>query len=304
MTGAVGRGRLLGAIVCALTLAIPAAARADEPVQVRWETLLPPVGADSRHQVRSLPECRKVRLACIDRVARRLARRADAYGCDHRALFPRNYEMLTKVLRSYVARRDFFDDRRYLILQVVLFARLYHAAMDAWERDPAQVPGAWRVALEAWRQGDTFGVQDLLLGINAHVQRDMPFVVAALGMRFRDGRSRKPDHDRGNLVLDAAYEDIVDMVAREYDPTTGVFASPLHEGDDYFGLETVKLWREGVWRNAERLLNARTEAQRARVAAQIEQQAELSARSMAVERMPGHGARRDAYCNSRRQPAK
>jgi hypothetical protein len=94
------------------------------------------------------------------------------------------------------------------------------------------------------------------------------------------------------------------MVARDFDPSTSVFASPLHEGDDYFGLETVKLWREGVWRNAERLMNARSGAERAQVAQSIEQQAELTARSMAVERTPGYGARRDAYCNSRRQPAK
>jgi hypothetical protein len=283
---------------------VPGAARADEPVNVRWETLLPPIGAKSTKQVRSLPECRRVRLACVDRVIRGLRRRADAYGCDHRALFPRNYELLTIELRKWILRRGFYDDNRYLILQVVLFARFFHAAMDQWERDPAKVPGAWRVALEAWRQGDTFGVQDLLLGINAHVQRDMPYVVAILGLRMRDGRSRKPDHDRGNLVLDAGYEPIVEMVAERYDPSTSVFASPLHEGDDYFGLETVKLWREGVWRNAERLRGARSDAERAQVAQQIEQQAELTARSMAAERAPGYGKQRDAYCNSRLQPAK
>jgi hypothetical protein len=46
----------------------------------------------------------------------------------------------------------------------------------------------------------------------------------------------------------------------------------------------VRSWREGVWRNAERLLAAKTNAERAQVAASI--------------------AQRDAYCRSRTQPEK
>jgi Family of unknown function (DUF5995) len=84
---------------------------------------------------------------------------------------------------------------------------------------------------------------------------------------------------------------------------TGVINSPLTPADDYAGIEMVRMWREGVWRNAERLLNARSDAERAQVAQSIETQAELSARMMA-EPTPGYGARRDAYCRSRTQPAK
>jgi hypothetical protein len=161
------------------------------------------------------------------------------------------------------------------------------------------VPGAWRVALEAWQKGDTVGIQDLLLGINAHVQRDMPFVVAAAGV----GPKRKADHDRMNLVLDDAYESIVRMVGERYDPSTDVLAPSFLPTDDYMGLEMVKGWREGVWRNAERLLDAKTEGERAQVAESIEDNAEAQARLMAVPQ-PGYGPQRDAYCKSKLQPAK
>jgi hypothetical protein len=293
---------LLLTLLCAL--ALPGAASAAEPMSVRWETLLPPsAAAGQARQVRSLPECRRARLRCMDRVIRNQRRLADRYGCDHRAVFARNYQLLSTKLRGYLARPRFFADRRYLVLEATLFDRLYQAAMRNWETDPAAVPGAWRVALEAWRQGDTNGVQDLLLGINAHVQRDMPFVVAAMGVRFPDGRTRKPDHDRVNEVLNAAFESIVRMVERDYDPMTSVYASPLTPADDYAGIEMVRTWREGVWRNAERLLSARSKSERAQVAASIEAQAEASARAMAAPQ-PGYGAQRDAYCKSRAQPEK
>ena len=42
----------------------------------------------------------------------------------------------------------------------------------------------------------------MLLGINAHVQNDMPFVIAALGLRNKKGGSRKPEHDLVNEVLE------------------------------------------------------------------------------------------------------
>jgi hypothetical protein len=38
-------------------------------------------------------------------------------------------------------------------------------------------------------------------GINAHVQNDMSFVLAALSLRNQRGVSRKPDHDMFNVVL-------------------------------------------------------------------------------------------------------
>ena len=70
-------------------------------------------------------------------------------------------------------------------------------------------------------------------------------------------------------------------------------ASPA---DNVAGLEMVKGWREGVWRNAERLLNATTPAQRQSVADSIELNAASWARGIAAARVPGYRAVRDAYC--------
>ena len=294
--------RRLGAalvVASSLVLAVAPGARAGEPVNVPWESMLPPVGTNVGALPKGLPECRHLRVACVDQAARRFGRLADRYGCDHRAVFARNYQILTQVLARYLRTPGYFDDPRYIEFEAVLFERAYLAAMRIWDQDPMREPGAWRVALEAWHQGDTYGLQDLLLGINAHVQRDMPFVVAAAGV----GARRKPDHDRINLVLDAAYNQIVQMVNDDFDPTTGVIAPSFLPADDYFGLELVKAWRQGVWHNAERLLDAKTEADRRQVIASIESNAQTQAQLMA-EPTPGWGAQRDAYCRSKLQPAK
>ena len=48
------------------------------------------------------------------------------------------------------------------------------------------------------------GTGDLLLGINAHVNRDLPFVLASMGLVRPDGQSGKADFDKADHFLNDA----------------------------------------------------------------------------------------------------
>jgi hypothetical protein len=183
----------------------------------------------------------------------------------------------------------------YLYTEDALFADVYFNSLKRWAHGQS-VPPAWQIAFQTARDGQVNAGQDMLLGINAHVQNDMPFVVAALGVRNGNGQSRKPDHDKVNLILDAAYEQVVEAVARRYDSLVSLTNASWDPLDDAGGLEMVKGWREGVWRNAERLLNAKSDAERGQVAAQIQQNAAAWARLIAGPQTPGYRAQRDAWC--------
>jgi hypothetical protein len=69
--------------------------------------------------------------------------------------------------------------------------------------------------------------------------------------------------------------------------------------DDVLGLELVKGWREQVWRNAERLVNADGRAEREQVARQIQQNAANWARGFAAVEQDAYRATRDAYCRDK-----
>ena len=103
----------------------------------------------------------------------------------------------------------------------------------------------------------------MLLGINAHVLNDMPFVIAALGVRTARGESRKPDHDAMNRALRRGYQPVIDAVRKRYDLSLDLTNPEQALIDDAAGLEMVRGWRELVWRNAERLVNAQSGAERA-----------------------------------------
>ncbi|MBV9214131.1 MAG: hypothetical protein JOZ25_10865, partial [Actinobacteria bacterium] len=230
--------------VAALALIAAVAAGAAEPVDVNWPSYLPALPGTTTVQPRSVPHCRRSSVRCVDTEIRRMRALQDALGCDHRAVFATTYLTLTKVLRRTV-RKDphFFEYSHYLYTEDALFADVYFNTVHAYERH-RPVPPAWQIAFDTARSGQVNAGQDMLLGINAHVQNDMPFVVAALGQHTRSGASRKPDHDRVNEILNAAYEPVVEAVANRYDPlitTTNAKWSPV---DDIAGLEAVKEWRE------------------------------------------------------------
>jgi Family of unknown function (DUF5995) len=286
---------LTAATAAALACAGGASA-SSHPANVQWESYLPALPSTTKVQPHSVPFCRKPSPACVDTEVRRLRAAQDGFRCDHRAVFATTYLQLTRAFRTVVRKqKGFFDYPRYLYLEDALFADVYFNTLTAWRRGKP-VPPAWRIALETARSGQVNAGQDMLLGINAHVQNDMPFVIAALGLRTREGASRKPDHDRVNEILDAAYEQVVEAVARRYDPLVSTTNASWNPVDDIGGLELVKGWREGVWRNAERLLSAKSAAERRQVASQIKQYAAGWAAFMAAPQTPGYRAQRDAYC--------
>ena len=283
--------------------AAPAGALAGpDPENLPWPELLPPAPVPTSVQPHPVPHCRNAGIHCMDALLHRLRRQWRALDprCDHRALFSLAYLRITKGLRDDLARPHprFFRYRRWMIAVIVDFSNRYFATFRDYARG-RPVPESWRIAYDEDMHGDTSGGQDVLLASNAHTQHDLPYIYADMGMRTRHGASRKPDHDRVNEVLDRAYQPVVNAVAERYDPllfTTNASWDPL---DDIGGLEMVKGWREGVWRNAERLVNARSAAERQQVADQIHQNAALWAEAMAAPQTPGYRAQRDAYCAGR-----
>jgi hypothetical protein len=236
-------------------------------------------------------------MRCFSDTIRKMRKLRARLGCDHRAVFATTYLLLTEQMRDTIRRQPHvFDDRRWLIYEDTVFANFYFSVMRSYDRGKP-IPGAWKVAFDTARTGDANGGQDMLLGINAHVQRDMPFVLATVGVRTKSGATRKPDHDVVNQILSDAYEPIVSAIGQRYDSIVTITNASWNPIDDIAGLEVVKGWREGVWRNAERLLDAKTAADRRQVSDSIETNAATWASLIASGQVPpGYRAQRDAYC--------
>ena len=288
----------MGVATAVLVVAVvtPAAAMAQAPPRVPSTDLLPPVAPDEPAPD-AAPVCGEHGLVCVRYVEQELAGWEAHFGCDHRAVFPTVYRLLTRQIRLVLEDDPgFFDDPAGVGLEALAFYELYEQMItDHLAGRP--VPEAWQVAMDAAATGDWTAGHDMLLAINAHVQRDMPFAVERIGLVLPDGSSRKPDHDRGNEILNDAYIPIVQEVGRRYDPLmTDVEALPL--ADDVAANQLVAGWREGVWRNAESLVSTAGSPARAISETAIETHAATWAETMRTGEVPGHREVRDAHCRA------
>jgi hypothetical protein len=302
-----GRARLatLIAFVAGVFACASSPALADSLLvpNTNWTALLPALpGTPTEPQPGPVPYCEVSSVGCIDTEIQRLQALRAQLGCDHRAVFATTYLELTREIRRTIdTDPGMFGDLNYLYTEDALFADFYFDTFQAWQNG-ADVAPAWRIAFQQAERGQITGAQEMLLGINAHVQNDMPFVIAALGVRMPDGTSRKPDHDAVNEVLNRAYGSVVEAIRQRYDPLIAVTNPAVVPADDIAGLEMVRGWRELVWRNAERLLTAPTESARQQVAKQIEANAAGWAAGIAATQVPGIRASRDAYCRKQLGP--
>jgi hypothetical protein len=258
----------------------PAAA---DPPFVPWSALLP--GLTTTYEPSSSNLCAAGRLPCVDAVIREMSNRFDALGatCDHNAIFALTYLRTTEAYRVAVVEPGFFSDPNFINHQDAIFAKYY---FDAWDEYRAarfgNVPWAWQLAFKAADQRRVTGVGNMLLGMSGHVNRDLPYVLAAIGLVKPDGSSRKPDHDRVNVFLNRVVEPLIDEAAARYDPTVDDTQIDGTRFDEAALLQLLVAWREQAFRNAELLVGAPTPAARALVEQAIEQNAAIEANLLIV----------------------
>ena len=289
----------LGALLAVLLLFVPGIARAEEPPFLGWTALLP--GLTTEYEPSSENDCAAGRTRCVDAVIREMQRRFDplANACDHDAIFSLTYLRTTEEYRRTIEDPTFFDDTRFVNHEDAVFARYYFDAYDDWSAGRlSAVPRAWAIAFASADQRAVSAAGNIALGINAHVQRDLPFVLASIGLVTADGSSRKPDHDRVDEFLNRVADDLYPEIARRFDPTLDDSELP-GTADNFAEFQIIPTWREIAWRNAERLVSAPNPQARAQVAADIEAYAASQAQTLRAiyQYGPlGSSAARDAYC--------
>jgi hypothetical protein len=238
--------------------------------------------------------CRSQRDACVDRLLVEMRRGVDRLGCEHNAVFALLYWRTTEGIRDAL-RAGEFSDRRYWNQVTTAFGRYYLDAFAAWRHGRRRdAPGAWRIAFDAARDERVSTLGDLMLGINAHVNRDLAFVYYRL--RTRSHR----DHLVVNEVLRRVQPVVFPELMSGYDPTL----AGQRSADPNLSLDIFS-WRELAWRNARRLTHARSMAARRAIAAGIERHAITMARRIraAFPTPPADAAARDSFCDQHRPRA-
>jgi hypothetical protein len=282
------------ALAQVMLMASPSTARAEDPPYVPWSDLVP--GLSTEHDPSSENLCTRGDIRCIDSLIKEMQRRFDALAkrCDHDAVFALTYLRTTEQFRISSTTSGFYQDPPFMNHWAAVFGKLYLDWYDAWHAGrKSEVPEAWRVAFRAADTRAVSAAGNLQLGMSAHINRDLPFVLESIGQVAPDGSSRKPDHDAVNRFLNRVTDIVIPEIARRFDPSISITNVPGTKIDSTVLFQLVQGWREVAWRNGE-LLSADAD-----VGDTIEAAAATEAAVLKLGTQYSLGqssASRDAYC--------
>lgn len=154
------------------------------------------------------------------------------------------------------------------------FADYYFDALATYEQG-AVAPAVWQVAHDAARQPKTLALQNLLLGVNAHINYDLMLVVADLlqpewPQSTEAQRRRHADFTHVNTIIARTIDAVQDEIVEPGAPalrTVDFLFGPL---DEWVTVQVIGGWREEVWRQALDMLAAPTADQREALRRRVE----------------------------------
>jgi hypothetical protein len=196
---------------------------------------------------------------------------------DRRAVFLTLYGIVSSEMRLRVAERAFADSE-WVHRYAVAFANLYRQALEDYDAGrTAAVPRAWRLCFDAARSGTGLVLQDMLLGVNAHVNNDLPVALSGVSID-PDRTARYADHSAVNAVLGSVTDRAAQQIAGLYAPGVAMLDDCAGEMDELLSLFSLEIARESAWEAAVSLANARGPVERRLVSTLIGSRAAVMAR--------------------------
>jgi hypothetical protein len=125
---------------------------------------------------------------------------------DRRAIFLNCYLLMTRNMLTAVDADEFID-RDWVYALLHRFADCYFGALEAYEQGNAGTPAVWQTAHDATREPQTHILQNMLLGINAHINYDLVLTLVDMlepgwaQLSSLQRARRYTDHCRVNAVI-------------------------------------------------------------------------------------------------------
>jgi hypothetical protein len=195
---------------------------------------------------------------------------------DEKGIFLTAYLAMTATLKHAVetnGQTGIFHDPEWITKYAVAFANLYREALI--QEETQTEPKSWKIAFDAARNNSALVFQDLLLGINAHINRDLPFALKEVGV-FPQAQ-RRADHLAINRVLQTALEPVQTSIAEGYAAGLGVLFNLFDPFDDDISNFAFTTARDVAWVHGVALATA-GEENLPMVARSVEQNASVLAK--------------------------
>lgn len=174
---------------------------------------------------------------------------------DRRSIFLSCYRMMTENMHSAIQTGEFFDPD-WVETLLVHFANYYFSAVEYYDLNDEKIPPPWKVAFEAARRADLSVMQHLILGINAHINYDLVFVVVDMldnewrSLSAEKREQRHSDHRQVNHIISSTIDAVQDTIVETREPMWDILDKLLGPMDEWLVSRLIADWREDVWERA------------------------------------------------------
>lgn len=196
---------------------------------------------------------------------------------DRRAIFLTCYLMMTRNMVSHVDAGG-FGDAPWMSALLYRFIEYYFNAVDAYATDPGSAPVVWQRSFDSAADPDLHVLQNLMLGVNAHISYDLVFALVDV-MRADWPRVDEPcrqcrydDYGIVNHVICQTLDAVQDDVVERYSPGMDWVDRGFGRFDEWATERMIVRWREDSWRSALALLTA-PDSERPALRAEVEARA-------------------------------
>ena len=198
---------------------------------------------------------------------------------DRRSLFVTTYIATTRTIGQWIDR-GIFQDGGATTRYVVAFANAYRRALsDYTTGERARVPVAWQQAFDACDRADRSVFQCLMLGINAHMNRDLPHAVIAAEVDVNSADCYR-DYERIDDVLQLNMPLVRRRIADAYGAEMPLVQRWFGGFGDARVMRGFRRARKNSWALAQLLAHAETPTARAGAERLIEERSEIEGRKI------------------------
>lgn len=216
----------------------------------------------------------------LDLLLQKMIQQADTWekSADRRSIFLRCYSMMSTNMVAAI-RAGEFEDCEWVATLINHFASYYFKALTSYERNPAESPAAWRQAHQAAQHQKLHVLQYLLLGVNAHINYDLPLALYDClsqewsNLNETQRQSRQKDHETVNVIISKTTDEVQDTVIEPMAPLMAVVDQAMGRVDEWILSQMISSWRHEVWNVAIRMLEAPEFATRETIRKEQEQKA-------------------------------
>lgn len=196
---------------------------------------------------------------------------------NHQAIFLSCYHLMTSNVLTAIEAGE-FQDNAWVREFLHRFADYYFVALEAYERDPASAPRVWQLTHSTAHDPRSLAIENLLLGVNAHINYDLVLTLVELlrpewhELSDEERATRYADHRYINEILAQTIDSVQDQVLEPAMPAMALVDALLGRLDELLISRLITQWREIVWQNAMRLLEAESPDEQAAVVEEIEEE--------------------------------